>query len=312
MIDVIAVGEIVFDVTVSDFTCEMHKNKVTRMSRPIVFSGGGDAQNAATTMGCLGLAVYLAGRIGDDEAGRMCVSMTESAGVNCSRVLRVKGAGTSTSVNLVNLEGEASHVHFPGENPRFATEDIPFDLFPRAKYVSLHSLLALPGLDAKTIFSKARECGAKTYADTTPLAGNESIDMIADILPTLDFFAPSYSEAAILLKMEDPREMALELLARGVGTAVIKIGADGCVVADKNEINTVPAYKTEVVNTTGAGDNFSAGFLRGLCGGYSKISCAKLGNAAGAITVSSVASTGAVKSFGQIKNYIESHGDRLE
>jgi sugar/nucleoside kinase (ribokinase family) len=193
-------------------------------------------------MGYLGLAAYLAGRVGDDEAGRICVSMTESAGVNCSRVLRVKGARTSTSVNLVNPEGEASHVHFPGENPKFATEDVPFDLFSRAKYVSLHSLLALPGLDAKTIFTKARECGAKTYADTTPLAGDESIDMIADVLPTLDVFAPSYSEAAILLKMKDPREMAEELLSRGVGMAVIKSGADGCVVGGSDGIAHVPAY----------------------------------------------------------------------
>ncbi|MDR1137870.1 MAG: carbohydrate kinase family protein [Synergistaceae bacterium] len=312
MIDAVVLGEIIFDITVGNFTCEMHRNKVTRMGRPADFSGGGDAQNAATTMGNLGMMVYLAGRIGDDEAGRMCMSLTESAGVNCSRVLRVRGASTSTSVNLVNPEGEASHVHFPGENPRYATEDVPFDLFPLAKYVSLHSLLALPGLDAKAIFSKARESGARTYADTTPLAGNESIDMIADILPFLDVFAPSYSEAVILLKMKDPREMAKELLARGVGLAVIKTGADGCVLGDKDGIDTVPAYKTEVVNTTGAGDNFSAGFLCGLCGGYSKISCAKLGNAAGAITVSSFASTGAVKSFAQIENYIASRGDRLE
>ena len=311
MTDVVVVGEIIFDITVSNFTCEMHRNKVTKTSQPAAFSGGGDAQNAATTMGYLGLAAYLAGRIGDDEAGRMCMSMTESAGVNCSRVLRVAGGSTSTSVNLVNPEGEASHVCFPGENHRFATEDVPFDLFSRAKYVSLHSLLALPGLDARTIFSKARESGARTYADTTPLAGDESIDMIADILPTLDVFAPSYSEAAILLKMKDPREMADKLLSLGVGMAVIKIGADGCVVGDRDGIELVPAYKTEIINTTGAGDNFSAGFLCGLCKGYSKISCAKLGNAAGAITVSSLASTGAVKSFAQIENYIESCGDSL-
>ena len=312
MIDVVVLGEIIFDVTVSDFTCGMHRNKVTRTKRPAGFSGGGDAQNAATTMGNLGLATYLAGRIGDDEAGRMCMSMTESAGVNCSRVLRVKGASTSTSVNLVNPEGEASHVCFPGENPRFATEDVPFDLFPSARYVSLHSLLALPGLDAKTIFSKAHESGANTYADTTPLAGDESIDLIADILPTLDVFAPSYSEAAILLKMKDPREMVGELLSRGVGMAVIKAGADGCVLGDRDGTEHVPAYKTEVVNTTGAGDNFSAGFLYGLCRGYSKISCAKLGNAAGAITVSALASTGVVKSFAQVENFMAQHSDRLE
>jgi sugar/nucleoside kinase (ribokinase family) len=93
--------------------------------------------------------------------------------------------------------------------------------------------------------------------------------------------------------------------------AVIKIGADGCVAGDRDGTELVPAYKTEVVNTTGAGDNFSAGFLCGLCRGYSKISCAKLGNAAGAITVASIASTGAVKSFAQVENFIARRGDRL-
>jgi sugar/nucleoside kinase (ribokinase family) len=262
-------------------------------------------------MGNLGLSACLVGRVGDDEAGRMCVSLTEGAGVDCSRVRRAASGATGTSVNLVNEEGEASHVCHPGENTRFSTEDIPFDLFSEAKYASLHSLLALPRIDANAVFRAAREGGAKTFADTTPIRGYETIDMISGALPLLDVFAPSRGEISFLLGTDDPETIARELLSRGVGMAVVKLGAEGCYVADGEGGVLVPAYKVDVVNATGAGDNFAAGFLYGLCRGYTKESCGKIGNACGAITAASLASTGAVKSFDQVREFIEASGDKL-
>jgi sugar/nucleoside kinase (ribokinase family) len=311
MIDAVVIGEIIFDITVNKFSCQMHKDKVTIMDAPAGFSGGGDAQNAATTMGNLGMSVYLAGRVGDDEAGRMCLAMTGGAGVDCSRVTRVASGTTGTSVNLVNEGGEASHVCCPGENTRLSAKDMPFDLFGRAKYVSLHSLMALPSLDVNGVFRAAREGGAKTFADTTPIRGGETIDTIADTLPLLDVFAPSHGEISFLLGIDDPEAIARELLARGVGMAVVKLGPEGCYVADRAYGARVPAYKVEVVNATGAGDNFAAGFLYGLCRGYPKESCGKIGNACGAITAASLASTGVVKSFDQVREFIEANGDTL-
>ena len=306
MIDVVVVGEIIFDITVNKFSCEMHRNKLTITDRAARFSGGGDAQNASTTMGNLGLSVYLSGRVGEDEAGEMCLSMTEKAGVNCSRVVRAAEGVTATSVNLVGLDGEASHVCYPGENIRFSTEDVPFDLFSQAKFVSLHSLLAQPRLDVNRIFREARRNGAKTFADTTPTRGNENIGMLEETLPLLDVFAPSHSEISFLLGISDPHAIADELRARGVGLVAIKLGRSGCLVADKDGAALIPAYETDVVNTTGAGDNFSAGFLYGMCRGHSKEHSARIGNACGAITVSSLSSTGVVRSFDHVREFIAS------
>jgi sugar/nucleoside kinase (ribokinase family) len=311
MIDVVVLGEIIFDITVGGFNIEMPKKKVNRMISAAKFSGGGDAQNAATTMGYLGLETWLSGRVGDDEAGKMCVSYIEAAGVNCSRIIRVKGGSTATSVNLVQEGGEAACLVFKGENSHYSNEDIPLDLFSRARFVSLHSLFSLPGLDAGAVFRKAHECGAKTFADTTVVRGYENLDLLKDVLPVLDIFAPSYAEAANLTKKEKPEDMARVLLDQGVEMAVIKLGPDGCLVADRSGLSHVKGYKTGVVNTTGAGDNFTAGFLYGMCQGYSKESCGKCGNAAGSITCSGLSSTGLVRSSRQLKDYIISHNDRI-
>jgi sugar/nucleoside kinase (ribokinase family) len=311
MIDVLVLGQIIFDVSLGDFSVEMTKRLRTELPRAVGLSGGGDAQNAAITLGYLGVKTWLSGRVGDDLAGRCCISMLEASGVNCSKLIRVPGGGTATCINVVQEGGEAFHLCYTGENARYCNADIPFDLFNRARFVSLHSLFALPALDVAEIFSKARRAGAKTFADTTTVRGFEKIEMLEDIFPVLDIFAPSYDEAYKLLKIEDPKEMAGNFISRGVSLVVIKLGKKGCLVADKNSIIQVPAYDGPVVNATGAGDNFTAGFLYGLCKGYSREGAAKCGNAAGAITVGALPSTGNIKSERQLLDFIAARNDSV-
>jgi sugar/nucleoside kinase (ribokinase family) len=311
MIDVLVLGQIVMDVAVpgvKDAYLGIKRNDLERAAR---FSVGGDAQNASVTMGYLGLNTWLSGKIGDDEAGRFCMGLTEAAGVNVSRVVRVSGASTATTVNLVREDGEASMLSFPGENENYRNEDVPFDLFSQARYVSLHSLFALPSLDVPEIFRKARAAGAKTFADTTTWRGIEKIEMLDEVFPVLDIFCPSYDEARQLLGFNEPRDLARAFLERGAGTAVIKLGGKGCLAASGKDVIEVPAYPVRVANTTGAGDNFTAGFLYGLCKGYSLEGAAKCGNAAGAITAGSLSSSGAVGSEQQLLDFIARGGDSL-
>jgi sugar/nucleoside kinase (ribokinase family) len=311
MIDALVLGQIVFDVSLGDFSVEMAKRSRTDMPRAVGLSGGGDAQNAAITLGYLGLKTWLSGRVGDDLAGLSCISMIKAAGVDCTRVVRAPGGSTATSVHVVQDGGEAFHLCYIGENANYRNEDVPFDLFNQARFVSLHSLFALPSLDVAEIFSKARQAGAKTFADTTSIRGFEKIETLENIFPLLDVFAPSYDEARNLLKIEDPKEMARNFLDRGVSLVVIKLGKKGCLAADKNTVVQVPTYDGPVVNTTGAGDNFTAGFLYGLCKGYSREGAAKCGNAAGTITVGALPSTGNIKSEKQLLDFIAAQNDSV-
>jgi len=311
MIDALVLGQIVMDVAVFGFKPEFLENKLNRLNGPLGFSVGGDAQNASLTMGYLGLNTWLSGKIGDDEPGRFCMALAAEAGVNISRVIRVPGGKTATTVNIVKEGGEASINTFQGENWNYCNEDVPFDLFSQARCISLHSLFTSLGVEPLEVFRKAKAAGAKTLADTSTWHGHEKIEMIRDVLPYLDYFCPSYDEAFGLLGYKAPEDLARSFLEMGAGNVVIKLGAEGCLASDREGTYKVSAFPVKTVNTTGAGDNFTAGFIYGLCKGYSLEGAAKCGNAAGAITAASPLTSGAVRSEKQLLDFIAASGATL-
>ena len=85
---------------------------------------------------------------------------------------------------------------------------------------------------------------------------------IEELLPYMDCIFPNEEEIALLTGERDPFENAKRLVSCGVKTAVVKCGADGCVVADRQGVRAIPAVPVKVcLDTTGAGDSFAAGFL---------------------------------------------------
>lgn len=294
MLDGVVVGQINLDVGVAGFQGAMVQKKES-LVEGIRLQRGGDAQNAACAMAGLGMRVALAGRIGRDAAGELCVAGLEEDGVDCSALAIAEGGATGACVALLE-GGEATFLYNPGENARLSVRDIPFFLFEQAGFVSLHSLFALPALDAALLFEKAREQGCFTFADTTNVKPENTAEEIRPVLPLLDVFAPSYAEAKVLLGENDPEAMAAALLKMGVKTAVIKLGEQGCLAANVRETVRVPGFAAKVVDTTGAGDNFCAGFLYGRAKGLPLRRCCALGNAAGAVAVSALGGCGARQS----------------
>jgi sugar/nucleoside kinase (ribokinase family) len=108
------------------------------------------------------------------------------------------------------------------------------------------------------------------------------------ILPKVDVFLPNIDEARGILRLGQdikPENIAEKLLNIGVKTAVVKLGEKGCWVADKDTLEYVPAFKVKVVDSTGAGDNFSAGFVGGLISGKTLRQSALIGSAAAALKI---------------------------
>jgi sugar/nucleoside kinase (ribokinase family) len=134
---------------------------------------------------------------------------------------------------------------------------------------------------AAQILSRARSEGAVTSADI--LAGGEGIlEWIGAALPELDYLTPNDDQVLALTGKTDLIEGCRELVSRGVGCVAATRGADGVVIVDADGDESVPAFEIEVVDTTGCGDAFSAGFLRGLSLGRSRREAAVLGCAVAA------------------------------
>jgi sugar/nucleoside kinase (ribokinase family) len=151
------------------------------------------------------------------------------------------------------------------------------------------------------VLKKAQNSGMITVADTTTLMPGDSMEDIRSALSYLDYFVPSYAEASALSGKNDLPGIAGVFLALGVKNVVIKLGAQGCFINAGLAGKMVKGYNvSHVVDTTGCGDNFVAGFIAGLIKGFSLEECAQLANAAGAINAMQLGSNGAVKSFDQL------------
>ena len=103
--------------------------------------------------------------------------------------------------------------------------------------------------------------------------------------------------------------MADVFLSYGVRNVVIKLGDRGCFVKNHSECGLIDAFPSEAVDTTGAGDNFAAGFIKGILQGWDIRECARFANAAGALAVRGIGATSGVRSMEQVLEYMKNPKD---
>jgi sugar/nucleoside kinase (ribokinase family) len=148
------------------------------------------------------------------------------------------------------------------------------------------------GEEAATILRHAREHDVTTSADL--LAPGEQaaaiLDWIAPAFPLLDFLLPNDEQVLGLTGEHELEAGCRALVERGVGCVAATAGADGAIVVDAEGAEHVPAFAIEPVDTTGCGDAFSAGFLRGLSLGRTRREAATLGCAAAALVAGGLGS----------------------
>ena len=155
----------------------------------------------------------------------------------------------------------------------------------------------LDGEGAAELFKRAKALGKFTSMDVTWDVSGRWIEIIRPCLPYLDYFMPSIGEAKHITKKETPEAIADFFLNEGVGTAIIKLGKEGCLVKNAKEKFVCPAFKINAVDTTGAGDCFVAGFLTGILRGWPLTECARLACAVAAMCVMHIGANEGVRDF---------------
>jgi sugar/nucleoside kinase (ribokinase family) len=150
----------------------------------------------------------------------------------------------------------------------------------------------LGGQDAATVLERARARGITTSADVLAPGETGVLDWIADALGQLDYFLPNDEQVLGFTGAGDLEEGCRALLARGVGCVAATRGRDGVlVVGADGGVDSVPAAgNVNVVDTTGCGDAFSAGFLRGLALGRDRAGAARLGCAVAGVVAEGLGS----------------------
>jgi len=176
-----------------------------------------------------------------------------------------------------------------GANVHFSPDDLPEESFAGAAllYISGYSLLEAPQAEAVwQAVELAKNNGVAISLDTGLEPALIIPDELRRLIKQVDVCVTGPEETAELFGLDDPERAAEHLLALGIKLAAIKLGKDGCYAASPNEKCFCPAFRVETVDTTGAGDSFTAGLLYGWLRGWGLPAGALLGSALGALAAS--------------------------
>lgn len=297
MNEILILGAAIGDVLVYPARAEM-MNRPSSAARVRV-STGGDALNESTVLARLGHAPALGTVLGADDMAKLIEAHCAREGV---RLIARVNPEIDTGVNVVLVEesGERRFITNPqGSLRRFSLTDaravLNDNAFSECRMLCLASMFVSPELslaDMEALFAQARAAGKIVCADATRCKNGETLADAAGALSQLDYFFPNAEEARLLTGAQDDREAARLLTGAGAKNAVIKRGGAGCLIANAEGQIAVPAYRTNCVDTTGAGDTFSAAFQAALLEGRGIAECGAFACAAASICVENLSATG--------------------
>jgi sugar/nucleoside kinase (ribokinase family) len=268
----------------------------------------GSAGGTAVDLARLGLDVLAVGAVGDDNAGAFVRTLLREEGVDVSAIVEKPGLPTSATILPISSAGVRPAWHVPGANRALGPDDLPWRELASLDALHYGGVSALPGLDgagSRRLLAAARESGVLTTADCLGIKRDDAMDVFRPSLPFVDVFMPNRAEVERLTGRE-VRDGARALRAEGAGAVIVKLDEEGCFgVSDVGEF-ALPTFQVDVVDTTGCGDAFCAGVIRGLTLGWELEQAAWLGIAAGALTATGLGSDAGVRDFDATMEFLES------
>ena len=242
---------------------------------------GGSACNTIVGVGKLGGKARFIGKCGDGEMGRFFE--TDLVRQNVEPSLLRSDSPTGRVLSIITPDAQRSMFTFLGASAETSPHDINIDLFKNAAIVHIEGyLLFNPDLILK-VLKTAQQSGARISLDLASFnVVQESHELVEHIVESfVDILIANEDEAHAYTGHHDENR-AIDALAKKAELAVLKVGERGSLIAAGNQIVPVqPKTGGAVIDTTGAGDLWAAGFLYGLVNGYSLARCGQLGSACG-------------------------------
>jgi len=243
---------------------------------------GGKGANQAVAAARLGAKTSMAGRVGQDSFGEQLLGNLRKEGVNVDH-FRVD-AEAPTGVALIDIiaSGNNSIVVAPGANMANTPEDLDAlaPVFEEADALIVQFEVPLP------VVERALEL-AREHEATSVLDAGPAVECPSNILAKADVVSPNETEAEALTgvrvtDLASAEQAAEQLLSDGVATAVLKLGESGALVATGESVEHVPGYQISPVDTTAAGDAFTAALALRLAQGDGLLDATRYANAVGA------------------------------
>jgi sugar/nucleoside kinase (ribokinase family) len=253
-------------------------------------SAAGTAGGTALSLAKLGATVRSAGAIGTDALGDLLLALLQRGGVDTALLVRREGVQTSASVLPIRPDGARPALHVIGANGAYGVDDIPWDALAGLTHLHFGAPEFLGGEVAAKVATQAREHGVVCSADLLAPGEPGILAWIEPLLPHLDYLLPNDEQLLGLTETTDLATGARRLVDAGVGCVVVSRGAQGALAVDAEGAIEVPAFDVPVVDTSGCGDAFSAGFLRGRSLGRTVRDATVLGCATAALVAGGLGS----------------------
>jgi sugar/nucleoside kinase (ribokinase family) len=290
---VVCVGPHIVDVLVRPVTA-IPPGQGGALVEQLRITAAGTAAGTAVDLAKLGAQVTSIGAIGDDTNGELLRMLLDRHGVDASRLAVRPGLATSATVLPIRPDGSRPALHLPGATATLTAADVDLDLVAAADAVHLGAPEALGAFTADAgpaLLRHARAHGTTTTVDLLSSGNNPAaLDRLAELLPLVDYFLPNDDQLRGLTGLDDLEAAAQAVRGRGVGTVVVTAGGDGSLLVGPDGVAALPAFAVDVVDTTGCGDAFVAGFLVGLDRGWEPRVAAALGTAAAGLVATGLGS----------------------
>jgi sugar/nucleoside kinase (ribokinase family) len=295
MVDAIVFGNVTLDV-ICKTVDEVPRHESLAFDQ-VVVTPGGCGSNVAVGLCALGVPTALVACIGSDDAAELVRNFWGRFGLDQRFVRVVAGQPTGTSVGLVDSEAQPRFIHTPGANAFLSVDALDISALTAEGARALHiaGYFVLPGiLDGRlpATLASAQRRGIFTSLDVVRSKRMQDPSSLWPCLPYLDLFLCNAHEAWRITGEEQPDLAGRSLRLRGVKSAIVKLGMDGCWLESSTLSGRIKAPQAEVVDTTGAGDAFAAGLIKALLLGEKMEDACLSANQAGAHIVGTLGAVG--------------------
>ncbi|QOX65127.1 carbohydrate kinase family protein [Anoxybacterium hadale] len=308
--DVLAIGELNADLILQGLAT------VPLLGREILCKNsdlqlGSSTAICACVMASLGLKTGFVGHLGTDTWGKVCETYLHRYGVDTAHVLQEESLQTGLTVSLSCGHDRALVTHQGDTIDCLTADKLPPQPWLEARHIHIGAFFLQTKLAAglPAFLEKAKAHGMTLSLDAGWQESQTWDNGLSQVLPYIDVFFPNESETCGIGGSDDVRQAALRVHSMMKnGTLVVKRGPQGALAIRGDETIEQGAYKTKVIDTTGAGDSFNAGFLYAYLNNMDLARCLNYGNAAGAVSVTKMGGTSQCPTLHEVENCIR-HGE---
>ncbi len=264
-------------------------------------SPGGSAANTVVGLARLELKTGYIGKVAEDREGRLLLNDFRKENVDTRGIIISKKGRSGIVMGYVDGKGERALYVDPGVNNWLEFKEINLDYTADTEFLHLTSFVGEKPFEAqKRLMNQVSD--VKTSFDPGDLYARKSLTSLKPIIKRTFVMLPNENEIR-LLTGKDYEGGSKTLIKEGVDVVAVKLGERGCYVTDGKERHLVEPYEKKVVDTTGAGDAFCAGFLYGLIKERDLYECGKLGNFVAARCISKMGARTGLPRLSDLKGF---------